>query len=247
MTILIINNYEKEEDQSKVDQIADALKKIGKTKCVICRFSEIHEKEIPEDLEALILSGSRAHLQNSSHLSRYEAEIELIRHANVPILGICFGHQLIGKAFGSSIEALPKFLSEFMKIKVLDPDEIFHFLETGKKITVCQSHQDYVADLPSNFVCLAESETCKIEAMKHRNKPIYGVQAHIERATDQNPDGRRVMENFVSLVVNKRKRKAEDMQSKVSHRTFYKGELYTRRLNSRSFCLLSPSCLFCTA
>jgi len=103
---------------------------------------------------------------------------------------------------------------------VLEPDEIFHSWETGKEITVCQSHQDYVADLPSNFVRLAESDTCKIEAMKHRNKPIYGVQAHIERATDQSPDGRRVMENFVSLVVDKRKPKAEDLQIPHSRAAF---------------------------
>jgi len=84
MTILIINNYEKEEDQSKVNQITDTLKNMGKAKYQIWKFSELQEKAIPEELEALILSGSRAHLQNPSHLSRYETEIELIRTCKRP-------------------------------------------------------------------------------------------------------------------------------------------------------------------
>ena len=80
-------------------------------------------------------------------------------------------------------------------------DEIFSSWETGTEIIVCQSHRDCLANVPDGFVWLAESESCKIEAMKHESKPIYGVQAHIERASDQNPDGWQILRNFISNVI----------------------------------------------
>jgi len=203
MTIIIINNYTDEKDFDRVKKIEEALNREGKNEVIIWHFSEIESKEIPEDLEAIILSGSRAHLQNKDVYSEYAAEVDLIIKANVPILGICFGHQLIAKAFGANIGSLSKFLEEPQNIKVVEPNEILKSWKVGDKLRVYQSHKDFVENVPPEFIRLAESESCKVEAMKHKTKPIYGIQAHVERATKENPDGYQIIRNFLEDVVEK--------------------------------------------
>ncbi|MEM2148002.1 MAG: gamma-glutamyl-gamma-aminobutyrate hydrolase family protein [Candidatus Bathyarchaeia archaeon] len=201
MTIIIINNYTEEKDAARVKKIEEALRREGKDKVVIWHFSEIKSKESPENLEAIILSGSRAHLQNNGVYSEYYDEVNLITKADVPILGICFGHQLIGKAFGANIKSLPKFLNDFQNIKIIEPNEIFKPWKIGDELCVYQSHKDFVEKVPPNFILLAESGSCKVEAMKHKTKPIYGIQAHIERATNEKPDGHQIIRNFLKHVV----------------------------------------------
>lgn len=203
MTILIVNNYSDEEDMIKAKKIEEILKAEGKSEVIMWHFSEIKIKEIPGDLEAIILSGSRAHLQDIDVHSEYTAEAELITEANIPILGICFGHQLIGKAFGAEIGSLPKFLEGPREVGVLEPDEILMSWNTGDTLRLQQSHKDFVENIPPQFICLAESDDCKVEAMKHETRPIYGVQAHIERATVDEPDGHQIIRNFLEHVVEK--------------------------------------------
>lgn len=198
--MLIINNYYKKKNQSKVYQIVEALKRVGKSKHQIWRFSEISEKRIPDDVGAILLSGSSASLLNKKHRLMYRAEIELVKQAEVPVLGICFGHQIIGKAFGVQIHNLSESVRGFKEVKIVEPDESFSSWSKGTEIKLKQNHKDCVASLPKGFILLAKSKTCEIEAMKHRNKPIYGVQAHIERATDEKPAGWQVLEDFITHV-----------------------------------------------
>lgn len=87
MTIVIVNNYFKKENLGKAAQIAHSLRKVGKSKHEIWVFSEISEKKIQNDVEAVVLSGSAARLQNQDHASMYTAEIELVTQVEVPVLG----------------------------------------------------------------------------------------------------------------------------------------------------------------
>ena len=96
-------------------------------------------------------------------------------------------------------------------LEILEPDAIFSSWKAGQEIQVVQHHKDYMSNLPSEFVCLAESETHNVEAMKHKSKPIYGVQAHIERATDEHPAGSLILKNFMLKVVEKIKAIKTDM------------------------------------
>jgi len=203
MTILIINNYYKERNLNKANQVSQALRKIGKSKHEIRHFSEINKKSTKDDIEAIVLSGSAAHLQNPDQASMYSAEVEIVRKVDIPIFGICFGHQLIGNAFGSQIHALPQPIRRFISVKIIEPNEIFSSWKKGAGLTLCQSHQDCLTNIPEGFIRLAASESCKIEAMKHEKKPIYGVQAHVERATNEHPDGWQILRNFISNVAVK--------------------------------------------
>jgi len=203
--ILVINNYYRRELYARVKHITDLLEKFSEPYEVI-HFTEVGKimDLIEDEFEAVILSGSSLNPGNPEDLIKYEREISLIQRVNIPILGICFGHQLIGKVFGSEIRRLPCFVKGFEEVEILEPDDIFSTWKKGERIFLNESHQDYVSDLPRNFTWLATSKECKIEAMRHNYKPIYGVQAHIERVSKEHKEGHLVFRNFLKNVVKKR-------------------------------------------
>lgn len=202
MTILIINNYFDQSDYWKAQAIADRLKGLRRHDCKILHYDKISKKTIQPSLEAIILSGSPGYLSKEEDRQKFKTEIDLVSDLDIPVLGICFGHQLIGKAFGSEIKC-NKRVKGFRKAEVIEKDDIFAHLESGQKIGLFQNHREHVESIPAGFSNLAKSKTCKIEAMKHNSRPIYGVQAHIERANGKNPDGLRILQNFLSNVVDK--------------------------------------------
>ena len=67
------------------------------------------------------------------------------------------------------------------------------------EITVWHSHFDEVKKLPPDFEATASNETCPIQAMQHKERPVFGVQFHPELFDEDFPDGRRVLENFLEL------------------------------------------------
>jgi GMP synthase (glutamine-hydrolysing) len=202
MTILIINNYFDESDCWKAQAIVDRLKGLGKHDCKILHHEKISKKTIRPNLEAIILSGSLGYLSKKEDCQKFKTEIDLVSDLDIPVLGICFGHHVIGKAFGSEIKR-DKRVKGFKKVEVIDKDDIFAHVKNGQKIDLLQNHRENVESIPADFSELAKSKTCKIEAMKHNTRPIYGVQAHVERANGKNPDGLRVLQNFLSNVVDK--------------------------------------------
>ncbi len=207
MSVIVINNYYKPEYRCRVCQIVTILEKLGR-KCELFDYEQVDvlgEKIKKEMVDAVVLSGSSAHLGRSKHLSRYKEEIEFIQHAEIPLLGICFGHQLIGKAFGSEI-GTQSFLKGFKAVEILEPNDLFSSWKEGEKILLRQSHQDFIQKNPKNFTVLATSEYCEIEAMKHNQRPIYGAQAHIERFSNKHEDGLQIFKNFFENVVVGRKK-----------------------------------------
>jgi GMP synthase (glutamine-hydrolysing) len=114
----------------------------------------------------------------------------------VPILGICFGHQLLAHAFGGKVETLGKGEYGTTYVYIEDFDDIFEGLERVEKVWM--SHSDTVTSLPSEFYVLARTDLCPVAAFKHKEKPIYGVQWHPEVVhTDK---GIMILKNFVFKV-----------------------------------------------
>jgi GMP synthase (glutamine-hydrolysing) len=200
MVILIINNYRDEKGLQKIEEIKKALLYLGISEVKIWSYYEVCQP-LSEDVKGIILSGSESHLNEPEAREIYSSEIEFVKKVNIPILGICFGHQLIGVAFGSNIYSLPDAIKGFVSVKILQPDAIFSSWKEGDTVSLKQHHTDCLSELPKDFICLAESESCKIEAMMHKTKPIYGIQAHIERYDKEYPEGLQVLKNFVENVV----------------------------------------------
>ena len=119
---------------------------------------------------------------------------KFVKEANVPILGVCLGHQIIGLLHGSDIHHGAK-IKKKENIEFVAEDELFAGVETNSLFQ--ESHSEHIT-LPGGFELLAKSHRCENEAMKHKQKKIYGVQFHPEASDDC---GRAVLGNFARMCL----------------------------------------------
>ncbi len=148
---------------------------------------------LSEDINGLVLSGGAPRIGLDTKLGNCA---EYLEKAKFPILGICAGHQFMGRFFGGEVK--PSKIPEFGKIELaLLIENDFLFENVAKKSIVWESHNDEVTVLPKMFELLAESENCKIQAMKHKKKPFYGLQFHPE--VEHTEYGEQIFKNFVKL------------------------------------------------
>lgn len=158
-------------------------------------YSELVRPDISlEDLRklnprGLILSGGPS--------SVYEADAPKcdprIFDLGVPILGICYGMQLGAQILGGQVK--PAKAREYGRAKLTVNSEDALVKGLPKDTTVWMSHGDQVHELPAEFVPLATTPTCPFAAMKHRNRPFYGVQFHPE--VTHTPRGEQIFQNFL--------------------------------------------------
>lgn len=92
-------------------------------------------------------------------------------HENIPVLGICFGHQLMADFYGAKVTLNNGGLSYQGARKVNVGQRSYLFIV---------AHKYQVTDLPDSFTRLGTSETCKNEIIKHNELPFTGIQAHPE-------------------------------------------------------------------
>jgi GMP synthase (glutamine-hydrolysing) len=152
-------------------------------------FMDIHKEKI----DGLVLSGGAPRIGLESKLGNCA---EYLEKADVPVLGICAGHQFMARYFGGEVK--PSNIPEFGKIELtLLMADVPLFESVPKKSIVWESHNDEVTRLPRGFVRLAESENCKIQAMYHTKKPFYGLQFHPE--VEHTEYGEHIFKNFVQL------------------------------------------------
>src|SRR6266550_286598 len=132
---------------------------------------------------------------------------EVIRNSTRPILGVCGGHQQIALAFGAPVGLMGR-LTPGEGYEGAKRERGFFPVETEgnglfdglpHQVTVWHSHCDEVKELPPGFRRTAFNETCAIQAMQHETKPLFGVQFHPELFDATHPDGRTVLENFLTL------------------------------------------------
>ncbi|MSN95869.1 aminodeoxychorismate/anthranilate synthase component II, partial [Campylobacter sp. FMV-PI01] len=146
----------------------------------------------------IILSPGPKHPKDS------EICLEIIEaDLNVPILGICLGHQAIAYKFGASIKTLKTPVhGKSSKISVINEGDIFKNLPSN--FEVMRYHSLYVDNLPNELEILAKSDV--IMAIKHKTKQIYGIQFHPESFFTQY--GKKIIENFINLnQISKNKEK----------------------------------------
>jgi len=115
-----------------------------------------------------------------------------IRSFNKPLLGICCGHQIIGKSFGSKLihDKESEIGKYHIHVNVRGP--ILKYLRSN--FIAYEVHNDSIT-LPQNFILLAHSNKCRVEIMKHKDKHIYGVEFHPEK----NEKHSRILHNFLAL------------------------------------------------
>jgi len=136
----------------------------------------------------IILSGAPVLLTETSPEPFLE-KFAFLKSIPVPVLGICFGHQLLGLLHGATVFK-GKEVRNSIPVDILQPDPIFLGVKTGALFK--EDHTEGIS-LPDGFVHLAKSADYQIEAMKHPFKSIYGVQFHPEVSFE---NGRQLLKNF---------------------------------------------------
>ena len=124
---------------------------------------------------------------------RYQKEIFEL---GVPILGICYGSQLMAYTLGGNVETAP--VSEYGKTEV-DVDTSSVLFEGVSPKTICwMSHTDYISAAPSDFKVVAHTPVCPVAAMECPEKKLYATQFHPEVMHTQ--EGMTMLSNFVYKV-----------------------------------------------
>jgi GMP synthase (glutamine-hydrolysing) len=196
-------------ETAKIQELLDAIGNFSN--CSHVRFRDIHSDfEVKKDIDAIILSGSKARIVNPSRRRLFRETVSMVQRFGLPTLGICFGMQLICWALGCEPATLSNsVIDSFEEVRVLEVDELFAGYKVNQTITLAQSHHDYIkrdSIDAAGFLLLADSPSCEVEAVKHRHNPFYGVQFHPERIEIKgrtNPEGHQILENFFRLVVRK--------------------------------------------
>ena len=117
-------------------------------------------------------------------------------HSGLPLLGICYGMQLIAKRLGGTL--VPLAHAEFGPAQLALDDPSPLFLGVPRESRVWMSHGDSVTVVPSGFAALGHTPRCAIAAMGDRERRIYGVQFHPEVAHTE--AGSAILENFLHQV-----------------------------------------------
>lgn len=146
------------------------------------------------NVEGIVISGSFDMIseQNMDYIERYS----FLREADVPILGICFGHQLLGVLHGADIGKSKPDSSWIQGNREIWLENSRLFTDVKPVSMFQQFHQEEIS-LPENFVLLGSSDETRVEAMCHQEKPIYGVQFHPEISGDV---GTQIFDNFVNNI-----------------------------------------------
>ena len=188
MKTLIVNSYH-----------ADWTPKIEPVNELVGEFMEY---EVADDIDlspgydltgfaGVVLSGSPNLISKNEYVPTY---LEFLHHLTLPTLGICYGHQLLARAFGAQVTNGERFIEGYDTVRIIQSDPLFQQL--ADETIVMESHREYVElnDLDrAGFELLANSTTCEVEAIRHLSRPLWGVQFHIERSGEI---GRKIMENF---------------------------------------------------
>ncbi|NPA49455.1 MAG: glutamine-hydrolyzing GMP synthase [Thermodesulfobacteria bacterium] len=167
-------------------------------------YSEI--KPCTATLEEIKAFGAKGIILSGGPASVYDEDAPKVPpelfELGVPVLGICYGMQLMTHLLGGRVERSEKREYGPAELVVLRNDDLFFGLERGGRYRVWMSHGDRVEEPAPGFMAIAESENSPYAAIKHRERPLYGVQFHPEVAHTE--IGREVLENFVFRICQAR-------------------------------------------
>jgi GMP synthase-like glutamine amidotransferase len=192
-----------------------ALEQAAGDFCLILHYRQIDASVLRRVRPWAVCHSGAATPYENFDILRHGGYRRLVTHGAVPQLGICGGHQLIAKFFGSRVAPMRRLREEdadhnpeyhpgefkelgMYPVCIVRRDPLFRGL--GAVVRVREYHRSEVKRLGPDLILLASSAECRVQAFVHRRKPIYGVQFHPEESLDEYPDGRRVLENFFRVA-----------------------------------------------
>ena len=139
----------------------------------------------------IILSGGPASVEDAGAPRCDDGVFDL----GVPVLGICYGLQLLTKALGGKVDRSARREFGPADLEVLQPRGVLSSFQKGERLRVWMNHGDRVEELPPHFEAIARSSNSPFAAAAHDSRPIYGVQFHPEVV--HTPQGKQMLRSFL--------------------------------------------------
>ena len=220
--ILMIDNYD-----SFVFNVEQYLKEMTDDEVITVRNDAITMDDIKKiNPSKIIFSPGPKHPKDSGiclEILNNTDELE-----NIPILGICLGHQAIGMNFGGEIKRLENPLhGKTSEITVLSESSVL-FKNLPKKFKVMRYHSLYVDDIPETLEVTAKSEDGVAMAMEHKSKNIFGIQFHPESIFTEY--GKNMIRNFLNIEVSETLQNNENSKNTKEKGNFIDMNKYLKKL-----------------
>ena len=161
----------------------------------IISHKKIKLKDINNAVKGIVLSGGPL---NVYQIKKYSFDKKILQ-LDIPVLGICFGHQILSKVNGGKVRQSKH--REFGLANVYKKNKSLltsNFFGNKKSKQVWMSHADQVSKLPKNFKVVASSTNSKFAIVEDKIKKYYGVQFHPEVTHTEN--GKKIISNFIFLI-----------------------------------------------
>ena len=177
----------------------------------IVSHKKVKNKDIDSSVKGIILSGGPL---NVYQINKYSFDKRIIKN-QVPVLGICFGHQILSKLNGGKVKQSK--YREFGLANINKKKESIltkNFFNKKDINKVWMSHADEVSKLPKNFKVIASSQNSKFAIIENKKENFYGVQFHPEVTHTEN--GKKLINNFIFLICKiKRNWSSKDQKIKL--------------------------------
>jgi GMP synthase (glutamine-hydrolysing) len=163
----------------------------------------------------MLIGGSQySPLDPEPWLPALERFIADFTRTGLPVLGICFGLEIMAAALGGALARRPELTVTLREVRLLESNPLFGGL--GPVTLQPVSHEVMVSAAPPGFRVIANSGDCPVQAMRHESLPVYGVQFHPEMDKDikiydpdwlgmpdsdfERSEGPAVMRNFFKII-----------------------------------------------
>jgi GMP synthase (glutamine-hydrolysing) len=156
-------------------------------------FADVQPSETPVS----VLKSRRGLIISGGPCSVYEpgsANVDpAILQAGVPVLGICYGHQLIAHHLGGKVQKGERGEYGVARLELIADDRLWKGVQSSFQIWM--SHRDTVTEMPPGFAAIANTESCGIAGMADTERKLYGIQFHPEVVHTHG--GQDILRNFV--------------------------------------------------
>ena len=189
--ILIIDNYD-----SFTYNLVQYFGELGAT-LDVRRNDTLHEDDVAAlSPEAIVISPGPCTPAEAG------VSVPIIRRwgAQIPILGVCLGHQAIGEAYGGRVVRATRVMHGKVSRITHNGSGLFNELPSPLEVMRYHSLLVEASSLPDclETLAVAEDDATEIHALRHRTHPVYGVQFHPESILTQG--GKQLLSNFLGLA-----------------------------------------------
>lgn len=196
MSVLIIDNTNRGDETFNLP-LVEAFSRLAEVS--VKKLADTKTIQVAKGCTAMVISGVPIDYPYDLAITIHR----VIRYGiklDMPMLGICLGHEGLGTFFGSKLITARKKVDGAHKVNTDPLDPIFHGLP--RSFSSRQIHEASIT-LPGEFNLIASSNKCYNMAMKHKSKPIYGLQFHPEFR----PARPKIFSNFLDIANEYNRRK----------------------------------------